>query len=196
VRGREAILERRDGTRVPIVPYPTPLRDRTGAVVGVVNMTVDISQRKQAERALAERNFQLGLAGQFALVGTYAYDVGSERYQVSPGYAAIHGLPEGTEETSRAEWRTRVHPSDLPAVEAGFEQASLIGGANTIASIVLSVPMARFDGSIRATSYPMTTMDQRHASSVRTSTSRSARRRRLHSRSTRPAWRMLCWPAK
>jgi PAS domain S-box-containing protein len=123
VRGREAILERGDGTRIPIVPYPTPLRDRTGAVVGVVNMTVDISERKQAERALAERNLQLGLAGQFALVGTYAYDVGSERYQVSPGYAAIHGLPEGTEETSRTEWRTRVHPSDLPAVEADFEQA-------------------------------------------------------------------------
>ena len=123
VRGREAILERGDGTRVPIVPYPTPLHDRTGAVVGVINMTVDISERKQAERALAERNLQLGLAAQFALVGTYTYDVGSERYQVSPGYAAIHGLPEGTEETSRAEWRTRVHPDDLPAVEAGFEQA-------------------------------------------------------------------------
>src|SRR5262245_65924682 len=86
-------------------------------------MTVDISERKQAERALALRNLQLGLAGQFALVGTYAYDVGSERYQVSPGYAAIHGLPEGTEETNRAEWRTRVHPIDLPAVEAGFAQA-------------------------------------------------------------------------
>src|SRR5262245_30016113 len=123
VRGREAILERGDGTRVPIVPYPTPLRDLTGAVVGVVNMTVDISERKQAERALAERNLQLGLAGQFALVGTYTYDVGSERYQVSPGYVAVHGLPEGTEETNRAEWRTRVHPSDLPVVEAGFAQA-------------------------------------------------------------------------
>src|SRR5262245_39495240 len=121
--GREAILEREDGTRVPIVSYPTPLRDRSGAVVGVVNMTVNISERKHAERALAERNLQLGLAGQFALVGTYTYDVGSERYQVSPGYAAVHGLPEGTEETSRAEWRTRVHPSDLPAVETGFEQA-------------------------------------------------------------------------
>jgi PAS domain S-box-containing protein len=127
VRGREAILERQDGTRVPIVPYPTPLRDRTGAVVGVVNMTVDIRERKQAERALAERNLQLGLAAQFALVGTYTYDVGSERYQVSPGYAAIHGLPKGTEETSRTEWRARVHPSDLRAVEVGFEQAMAEG---------------------------------------------------------------------
>src|SRR5262245_6129277 len=99
------------------------VRDANGRPVQLLGVTRDITQRKQAERALALRNLQLGLAGQFALVGTYAYDVGSERYQVSPGYAAIHGLPEGTEETNRAEWRTRVHPTDLLAVEAGFAQA-------------------------------------------------------------------------
>src|SRR5215472_655314 len=38
--------------------------------------------------------------------------------QISPGYATIHGLPEGTIETSRAEWRTRVHPDDLLRLEA------------------------------------------------------------------------------
>ncbi len=40
-----------------------------------VNMTVDISERKQAEQMLAERNAQLALAGQFALVGTFTFDV-------------------------------------------------------------------------------------------------------------------------
>ena len=74
VRNLEAILERPDGTRIPIIPYPTPLRDGAGAIVGVLNMTVDISERKKAERALAERNMQLALAGKAALVGSYAYD--------------------------------------------------------------------------------------------------------------------------
>ena len=122
VQGREAILERADGTRVPIAPYPTPLRDSAGAVVGVINMTVDISERKRAERMLAERNAQLALAGKFALIGTFTFDVKSERMQVSPGYVAIHGLPEGTEEISRDYWRAGVHPDDLPLVEAGFKQ--------------------------------------------------------------------------
>ena len=63
VRNLEAILERPDGTRIPIIPCPTPLRDGAGAVVGVLNMTVDISERKKAERALAERNMQLALGG-------------------------------------------------------------------------------------------------------------------------------------
>src|SRR6185437_3400665 len=49
VRGVEAVAERPDGTRVPFIPYPTPLRDADGKVVGAINMLVDISERKQAE---------------------------------------------------------------------------------------------------------------------------------------------------
>ncbi len=49
VRGMEAIAERPDGTRVPFIPYPTPLHDQTGKLVGAVNMLVDITERKRAE---------------------------------------------------------------------------------------------------------------------------------------------------
>lgn len=49
VRGTEKIAERPDGTRVPILPYPTPLHDGGGKMVGAVNMLVDITERKQAE---------------------------------------------------------------------------------------------------------------------------------------------------
>ena len=49
VRGGEAVAERPDGSRVPFVPYPTPLRDGDGNLVGAINMLVDISDRKEAE---------------------------------------------------------------------------------------------------------------------------------------------------
>jgi len=49
VRNVEALAERPDGTLVPFLPYPTPLRDSDGALVGAVNMLIDISERKQAE---------------------------------------------------------------------------------------------------------------------------------------------------
>ena len=49
IRGIEAIAERPDGTRVPIIPYPTPLHDHAGRLIGAVNMLVDISDRKRAE---------------------------------------------------------------------------------------------------------------------------------------------------
>ncbi|QGZ29067.1 PAS domain-containing sensor histidine kinase [Stutzerimonas stutzeri] len=49
IRGVEAIAERPDGTRVPFIPYPTPLHDADGTLVGAINMLVDITERKQAE---------------------------------------------------------------------------------------------------------------------------------------------------
>jgi PAS domain S-box-containing protein len=49
IRGMEAIAERPDGTRVPFIPYPTPLYDCSGAFIGAVNMLVDISERKSHE---------------------------------------------------------------------------------------------------------------------------------------------------
>jgi PAS domain S-box-containing protein len=53
IRGMEAVAERPDGTRVPFIPYPTPLFDADGNLTGAVNMLVDISERKQAEQRLA-----------------------------------------------------------------------------------------------------------------------------------------------
>lgn len=49
IRGMEAVAERPDGTRVPFIPYPTPLYSKTGRLVGAVNMLVDITDRKLAE---------------------------------------------------------------------------------------------------------------------------------------------------
>jgi PAS domain S-box-containing protein len=49
VRGKEAVAERPDGTRVPFIPFPTPIRNARGEVIGAINMLVDISERKQAE---------------------------------------------------------------------------------------------------------------------------------------------------
>src|ERR1700674_39810 len=51
VDGVECIAERPDGRRVWFTPYPRPLRDAEGRIVGGINMLLDISERKQAERA-------------------------------------------------------------------------------------------------------------------------------------------------
>jgi PAS domain S-box-containing protein len=50
-KGAEAVAERPDGTRVPFLAYPTPLRDDAGQLIGAVNMLVDIAERKRNEKA-------------------------------------------------------------------------------------------------------------------------------------------------
>ncbi|MBZ7927261.1 PAS domain S-box protein (plasmid) [Ensifer adhaerens] len=54
IRGQEAVAERPDGTRVPFIPYPTPLHNSDGKLIGAINMLIDISDRKKAQE-YAER---------------------------------------------------------------------------------------------------------------------------------------------
>src|SRR6202008_4690011 len=53
IRGAEAIAERPDGGRRWFTPYPTPIRDGQGRIIGGINMLLDITDRKQAEEATA-----------------------------------------------------------------------------------------------------------------------------------------------
>lgn len=49
IRGVSAVAERPDGSRVNFAPYPTPLLDEDGGMIGAVNMLVDVTDLKQAE---------------------------------------------------------------------------------------------------------------------------------------------------
>jgi PAS domain S-box-containing protein len=49
IRNAEVLGQRADGTQVPFIPYPTPLRDSAGRIIGAINLLVDVSERKQAE---------------------------------------------------------------------------------------------------------------------------------------------------
>jgi PAS domain S-box-containing protein len=51
VEGIECIAERPDGKRVWFAPYPRPIRDSGGKIIGGINMLVDITERKRVEQA-------------------------------------------------------------------------------------------------------------------------------------------------
>ena len=49
IRGVEAVAERPDGTRFSFLPFPTPLHDASGALVGGVNMLMETPHHSRAE---------------------------------------------------------------------------------------------------------------------------------------------------
>lgn len=48
IRGEIAIAMRPDGSRKAFRPYPTPLFDAEGSLIGALNMLVDVSQEQEA----------------------------------------------------------------------------------------------------------------------------------------------------
>src|SRR5262249_20177820 len=50
-------------------------------------------------------------------------DVTLKSMQVSPGFAAIYGLSENIAEITVGDWRSRIHPDDLPQFLASRYQA-------------------------------------------------------------------------
>jgi PAS domain S-box-containing protein len=89
------------------------VRNSRGTVAGLLGVTRDVTERKRTERALAERDLQLAMAGKSARVGTFSYDVDTGKMQISAGYAAIHGFPDGTTEIACRQWQVCLRPEDL-----------------------------------------------------------------------------------
>jgi PAS domain S-box-containing protein len=59
IRGLEAVALRPDGSHVIFAPYPTPLHDQDGELVGAVNVLVDITERKATEDGLTAARMEL-----------------------------------------------------------------------------------------------------------------------------------------
>ena len=123
------------------------MRGRNGRPLQLLGVTQDITGRKQAEQALAERNAQFELGRKVAQVGSFTYDYATRTLQLSPTLAAIYGLPEHTPEISREEWQARVHPDDLPHIDVVSRQAL----ANQQGELVLEFRIVRPDGAVRWT---------------------------------------------
>jgi PAS domain S-box-containing protein len=145
IRGMEAVAERPDGTRIPFIPYPTPLFDASGRLTGAVNMLVDISERKRTEAALEQRNAQFELASRVALIGSYSYNYHTRTLQISRACAVIYGLPEDMREITQKDWRARVHPDDLSRIDA----TSRLALAQRQTELVLEFRIVRSDGKER-----------------------------------------------
>ncbi len=62
VRGYTAIAQRPDGTQTFFQPYPTPLFDQEGQLIGAVNVLVDVTERRQIEDDLRSTAQALALS--------------------------------------------------------------------------------------------------------------------------------------
>jgi PAS domain S-box-containing protein len=135
VRDLEAILERADGRRVPIIPCPSPLFDEAGKLAGIVNMHVDITERKRAELALAEREAQLAMFVEHAPAAIAMFDRDMRYLAVSRRFISDFRLPPDLDLIGRSHyevfpeipqrWRD-LHPCVLAGEEFSHEEDQFV----------------------------------------------------------------------
>jgi two-component system cell cycle sensor histidine kinase PleC len=112
IRGCEAIAERPDGTRIPFIPYPTPLRDAEGRLTGAINMLVDITERKRSELALRQRERELHEAQRIARMGHWRLNVATAKLEWSAGTHLLMGTSPDDHIPSLKDLISRIHPDD------------------------------------------------------------------------------------
>ena len=81
-----------------------------------------ITERKQAEAALSERERRLSRVIEGSEQGFWDWDLRAGTFTVSPGFEAMLGYAPGEMDASVDKWGTHFHPDDLAKVHASIEK--------------------------------------------------------------------------
>ncbi|HVL47808.1 MAG TPA: PAS domain S-box protein [Candidatus Thermoplasmatota archaeon] len=98
-----------------------PMRSEDGAVIGVIGVSVDVTERVRTEASLRESEERFRLAGKAAADTLWDYDIERHRIWRGEPFARIFGY-EHVPDTPEA-WEALVHPQDLPRIRAEVEHA-------------------------------------------------------------------------
>lgn len=139
VTGKEKIIERPDGSIRIVKPYPQPLFNSTGKIIGGVNVMIDITEQKRSAKELEESEERLRLATDAAELGTWDYDLVTGHFISSPRHQQIIGVEE--QDVHVQEWTKEsilkyIHPDERRAAEETFYLALKTGKLTYEAQVV------------------------------------------------------------
>lgn len=118
-RNLELEFRTRDG-RIRAVLLSAELLD-LGGTPCILTVSNDITERKEAERALRASEERYALAASGANDGLWDWDLRSHRIYYSPRWKEMLGYGEEELGDSPEEWFTRIHRSDVERVQAAIK---------------------------------------------------------------------------
>ena len=148
---------RPDGTAVWVRNVVSALRDGTGSIVGGLAVSLDVTERHQAEAALRESEERFRRFAEHTTNVLWLADLKNGRLDyLSPAFTQVWGM--ATEDMPNvASWLASVHPEDRDAAARALER---VGGGETL---VLEYRIQRAsDGAVRRirdTFFPIPAVD-------------------------------------
>ncbi|MDX6370867.1 MAG: hypothetical protein QOG93_2369 [Gaiellaceae bacterium] len=133
-----------DGELRVFLTTKSPLRDASGAVIGVIGISTDITARKAAEDEVRRREATLAESQAVAKVGSWDRDLVRGNVEWSEEMYRMLGLdPEELEPTFEA-FVAAIHPDDREVLTAAVDEA-----AETGTSFEVECRIIRPDGEVR-----------------------------------------------
>jgi PAS domain S-box-containing protein len=117
----ETTRVRKDGRRIEVSGTISPIRDSTGAVVGVSTISRDITEQKQAEAALRESEERFRNMADTAPVMTWVF--GPDQRMTFVNRAWLDFTGHSMEQELGSGWLEGVHPDDRKRSSASFSSA-------------------------------------------------------------------------
>jgi PAS domain S-box-containing protein len=109
-----------DGTPVSVLISAVALEEPWHETGEVAAFLLDLTELKAAQKARELSEDRLQLAQRAGKIGTFDWDIPSGRVIWTEQQEEIFGLASGTFEGTIEAWSRRVHPDDLPRVQANF----------------------------------------------------------------------------
>jgi PAS domain S-box-containing protein len=103
--------------------YLYPVRDAAGTLTQVVLTHLDLTEQKEGEIALREREERLRLAQRAARIGTFDWHVPSGRITWTEEEERLFGIQPGTFGGTIDAWAAFVLPEDLPRIQTAMAEA-------------------------------------------------------------------------
>ena len=119
----ETVRVRKDGSPIQVSVTISPVPDAEGRPVGASTIARDITERRAAEEELRRSREQLQLALEATNLGICEWDLATGRLTWSKEHYELLGYEPFSFEPVYDDWRARIHPADIGALERELEEA-------------------------------------------------------------------------